>query len=438
MKTTVEDISSVKKKILVEIDTKNVDKKINDAYKRVGKSASIKGFRPGKIPLKILERYYGQQVMEEVTNSLIQESLPEAIQETETYPLNMPVIENETLLVKGQDYKYAAIMEVRPEFELKDYLGMEVEKEKCVIEEKDIDSQIESILKSQGTLKSIEEDRKIAKDDYVIINYEGFEGDEAVTDLKADNFSLALEEGNFYPGFIDELIGEKKGSKKEFTINFEEDYINSRLAGKAISFKVEITDIKEMVLPELNEEFVKGLGLEFDNIDQLREKIKEDLTAREEKRLDNQVKSDLLEKIAESVEFELPESLIQSEIDNSMENMRQGLLRSGANFETLGLDQEKMKNDLKPAAEKNVKGALILGEITRLNDLDIDEKEIQKGFEDMAREAGYPAETVRKYYESNNLLDTFRQTLLKEKTLNYLVENASVTEVEPAENKEDD
>jgi trigger factor len=329
-------------------------------------------------------------------------------------------------------------MEIRPEFELKDYLGMEVEKEKCVVEEKDVENQIESILKSQGSLQSIEEDREVAKGDYAIINYEGFDGEEAVTDLKADNFSLAVEEDNFYPGFADELIGEKKGSKKEFTIDFKEDYINSNLAGKAINFKVEITDIKEMVLPELNEEFVKGLGLEFDNVDQFREKIKEDLTAREEKRLDNQVKSDLLEKIAESVEFELPESLVEAEMDNSMENMRQSLLRSGANFESLGLDQEKMRNDLKPAAEKNVKGALILGEIARLKDLDVDEKEIQEGFEDMAREAGYPVETVRNYYESNNLLDTFRQTLIKEKTLNYLVENATVKEVEPAENKEDD
>lgn len=437
MKTTVEDISSVKKKIIVEIDADSVDRKINDAYKRVGKGAKIKGFRPGKIPLKILERYYGQQVMDEVTNSLIQESLPAAIQETETYPLNMPVIENE-ILSRGQDYQYTAIMEVRPEFELKDYLGAEVEKEKCIIEEKDVDNQIESILKSQGTLKSIEEDREIAIGDYVIINYEGFDGEEAVTDLKAENFSLAIDEDNFYPGFVAELIGEKKGTKKEFTIDFKEDYINSRLAGKAISFKVEITDIKEMEVPELNDEFVKGLGLEFENLDQFRGKIKEDLVAREEKRLNNKVKSDLLEKISESVEFELPESLVEDEINSSMENMRQNLLRSGSDFEKLGLDQEKMKNDLKPVAEKNVKGALILGEIARLNDLDIDEKEIEEGFENIAGESGYPAETIRKYYESNNLIDTFRQTLLKEKTLNYLVENANVKEIEPAENKEND
>ncbi len=437
MKTTVEEISPVKKKIIVEIGADSVDKKIGDAYKRVGKSARIKGFRPGKIPQKILERYYGQQVMDEVTNSIIQESLPEALRETETYPLNMPVIENE-ILSKGQDYRYTAIMEVRPEFELKDYLGVEVEKEKCVIKEEDVDKQIESILNSQGNLKSIEEDREIAKGDHVIINYEGFDGEEAIADLKAENFSLAVDEGNFYPGFPDHLIGEKKGRKKEFTIDFEEDYINSRLAGKAVTFKVEITDIKEMELPVLNDDFVKGLGLEFENVGQLREKIMEDLKAREEKRLDNKLKGDLLEKIADTVEFELPESLVEGEIDSSIENMRQSLLRSGADFEKLGLDQEKMKNDLRPGAEKNVKGALILGEIARLNELEIDEKEIEKGFEDLSGESGYPAETIRKYYETNNLIDTFRQTLLKEKTLNYLVENASVKEVEPAENKEDD
>lgn len=436
MKTTVENISSVKKKILIEIEAENVDRKINDTYKKYGKSAKIKGFRPGKIPVKILERYYGAQVLDDVTRELVQETLYEAMQETEIYPLSMPEIEND-IPKKGEDYKYAATMEVRPEFELKDYTGIAVEKEKCVIKDEDVENQIESILKSQGSLKSVEEDREIQSGDYAIINYQGFDGEEVIEDLKAENFSLALDSGNFYPGFTDEIIGEKKGNTKEFTIDFKEDYINSRLAGKSVKFKVDITDVKEMELPELNDEFIKGLGLEFENADQLKEKIREDLKAREQKRIDTQLKSSILEKIADTVDFELPEILVQDEINSSMENIRQSLLRSGANFEKLGLDQEKMQSDLRPAAEKNVKGALILGEVARLNELDIDEKELQAGFESIAKETGHPADIVRKYYESNNLADTFRQTLLKEKTLNYLVENASVTEVEPVEKEEE-
>lgn len=430
MKTTVEEISSVKKKILIEIDSKDVDKKINNAFKSCGKSAKIKGFRPGKIPLKILERYYGEQVMQEVTNSIIQETLYQAMQETELFPLNMPEIENGSL-VKGQDYKYAATVEVRPKFELKDYLGIEAEKEKCVISEDDVENQIESILKSQGTLVSLSEDRGIEKDDYAIINYEGFDGDEVIEGIKAENYSLSIRAGNFYPGFEDKLTGEKKGSKKEFAIDFEENYANTELAGKSIKFKVEVTDIKVMELPELNDEFVSNLGVEFKTVDDLKEKIKEDLTAREEKRIDIDLKNKVLEKIADSIKFELPESLIGREIDSSIENMKQSFLRSGASFEKLGLDPEKMKTDLRPAAEKNVKGGLILSEVARLNDIDVDEKEVSQGFEEMAKEAGYPVETVQKYYEANNLTGTLKQTLIKEKTLNYLVENASVTEVEP-------
>ena len=431
MKTTVEEISSVKKKIQVEIESKDVDKKIDSAFKRYGKSAKIKGFRPGKVPMKVLERYYGDQVTYEVTNSIIQETLPQAMQETEIWPLNMPSIEEGAQLVKGQDFKYAAIMEVRPEFELKDYTGVEVEKEKCMISDDDVDNQIQSILKSQGNLETLKEDRGIEKDDYAIISYQGYEGDEPADGMKAENYSLSIGSGNFYPGFADELIGVKKGEKKEFTIDFKEDYVNPKLAGKSIKFEVEVTDIKVMVVPELNDEFVKGLGVEFETVDELKERIKEDLTSREEKRIESDLRNAILEKISDSVEFELPESLVENEINASIENMRQNFLRSGVTFEKLGLEPEKMKSELRPAAEKSVKAALIIGKISELNEIDVDDKELDQSFEDMAKDAGHPAETIRKYYEANDLIDSFRQTLIKEKALKYLVENASVTEVEP-------
>ena len=436
MKTTVEEISPVKKKILVEIDSKDVDKKIDSAFQKYGKSAKIKGFRPGKVPMKVLERYYGDQVMYEVTNSIIQETLPKAMQETETWPLNMPTLENDAQLIKGQDFKYTAVMEVKPEFELKDYTGVEVEKEKCVINDDDIDNQIQAILRSQGNLVAVTDDRGIEKDDYAIINYQGFEGGEAVTGMKAENYSLSIGTGNFYPGFDDGLLGVKKGDKKDITIDFKEDYVNPKLAGKSIKFKVEVTDIKVMELPELNDAFVKGLGVEFETVDELKIKIKEDLTLREEKRIETELRNSILEKISDSVVFELPESLIENEINASIENMRQNFLRSGMTFEKLGLDLEKMKSELQPTAEKNVKGALILGEIAKLNKIDVDEKELAQSFEDMAKDAGHPAETIRKYYEANDLVESFRESLIKEKTLKYLVENASVTEIEPDKKSE--
>ena len=436
MKATVEEISPVKKKILVEISANDVDKKIDSAFKKYGKSAKIKGFRPGKVPMKVLERYYGDQVMYEVTNSIIQETLPMAMKETETWPLNMPTLENDDLLVKGQDFKYTAVMEVRPEFELKDYTGVEVEKQTCVIDDEDVDKQVKAILRSQGTMEEMTDDRGIEKDDYAVINYKGFEGEEPVNGMKAENYSLSIGEGNFYPGFEDELIGSKKGDKKDIVIDFKEDYVNPKLAGKSIRFDVEVTDIKVMKLPELNDDFVKGLGVEFETVDDLKSKIKEDLILREEKRIENELRNSILEKISDSVVFELPESLIESEINASVENMKQNFLRSGVTFEKLGLDLEKMKSELRPTAEKNVKAALILGEIANLNKIDVDDDELSLRFEDMANETGHPAETIRKYYEANDLVESFRESMIKEKTLKYLVENASVTEVEPEKKTE--
>ncbi len=142
MKTNIEDISSVKKRLYIEIEAEDIGRKVNETYRKYGKMAKIKGFRPGKVPRKILENYYGNQVLEDVTKSLIEGTLFEAMEEHKTYPLNMPVIEKEILKV-GENYKYSAQFEVRPQFELKDYLGIEVEKETCVVNEEDVDRQME-------------------------------------------------------------------------------------------------------------------------------------------------------------------------------------------------------------------------------------------------------------------------------------------------------
>jgi len=205
MKTTIEDISTVKKKLSVEIEVEEVDKRVNEAYRKFGKKAKIKGFRPGKAPRKMLERYFGEEILEDVTNSLIKDTLLRAVEETKIFPLNSPVVENKVLKA-GQNYKYSALMEVKPEFELKDYLGIKVEKEKCVVSDKDLDRHLEKIRESYGNLRSISEDRGIKEGDYAIIDYEGFDGDKAIEGIKAENFSLKIGNNQFYPGVEDDIF----------------------------------------------------------------------------------------------------------------------------------------------------------------------------------------------------------------------------------------
>jgi len=428
MKTIVEDISSVKKKLIIEVEADDVSKKVDKTYKQYGKKAKIKGFRSGKIPRKILENYYGPQVLDEVAGSIVNETLPKAIEEVGMFPLNMPTIENDVLKL-GENYKYTAVMEIRPEFELKDYNGLDVEKEAFSITEEDIDKHINEIREASGNLVVIEEDRGVETDDYAIIDYEGFDGENSIEGIKSEDFTLKVGEGRFYPGFEDGLIGLKKGEETEITVEFEDDYFHSGLAGKKVIFKVSIKDIKKMELPELDDEFVKSLGGEIKDLDDLKGNIREGLTDREGKRVDKDLKERLLEKISSSVEFELPESLVEPELNSALSSIRQNLMNSGTDFEKAGLDIAKLKDELRPVSEKKVKGMLILGKVAQESELSVDDKDITEGFDDMAKGVGQSPNVLRQYYEANQMMDSFRETLLREKTLNYLVENANVKEV---------
>jgi trigger factor len=432
MKTSLEEISTVKKKLVVEVDAEEVDRKLGEAYKRLGKSAKIRGFRPGKIPRKILEQYFGEQVVEDVARGLVSETLPVAVEETKTYPLTMPMVENEALRA-GQKFRYAAVLEVKPVFELKDYTGLAVEKEVLSVSDEDVNKQLEEIRRANGELKPIEEKRGVQQDDHVVLEYEAFEGAEPLEGVKAQNFMLRVGSHDFHPEFEKKLIGLKAGETATIEVDFEEDYFHSRLAGKKVHFKVKVIDVKVMELPALDDGFAKSLGADFQDLETLKAKINEELLAKEEKRVDAELKKRLLKKISDTVDFELPESLVESELRFSIENVKQNLMRMGGSMEKAGLTEAKLKEDFRPAAEKRVKDLLILGEIARQHDLTIEESELAEGFKAMAERLGQDAEMLRQYYEAKQLVEAFKENLLEEKTLNYLIKAANITEVEGAQ-----
>ena len=432
MKTNLKDLSPVKKKLEIEIEAEEVAKKIDKAYRDLKKGVKLPGFRPGKAPRTLLERQFGDQVIEDVTIKLVNETFLKAVEETDIVPLNMPVFEN-SILEPGQNFSYSAVMEVRPEFDIDNYIGLEIEKEICSVSDEDADKQLEEIRNSRGTLTSITEDRGIKEADYAVIEYRGFENDEPLEDAEGSNFLIKVGSHSFHRDFEKALIGLKKGDDSEITVDFEEEHSQPKFAGKRVRFEVKVEDIKEMILPDLDDGFAKDLGADFENLDELKKKIKENLQSQEESRIDRELKGRLVDKISESVDFELPESLVESELNNGIERIKQSLLRSGSNLEKAGLDEEKLREDLTPSSKKRVKEMLILGEIARKDDLTIDEAELSEGFREMSMGIGQEPEIIRKYYEANNLLESFRVKLLEEKTLNYLVENAKIIDTEKVE-----
>jgi len=429
MKTSVEEINPVKRRLTVELDAQEVDRKIDDAYSSLKKKARIHGFRPGKAPRNILERYYGEQVAQEVTKDLVNETLPRAFEETKSYPLTMPLVENDALK-KGEGFKYAAVIEVKPVFELKDYMGLEVEKERISVSDEDVERQLEEIRKSNAKLKPLEEDRGARQEDSVILDYEAFEGDKPIEGIKSENFMVRIGAGAIHPDFEKGLLGVKAGESREILVNFESDYQHAKLAGKKATFKVKATDIKVTELPDLNDAFAASLGGEFTELETVRKKIKEDLVAREEKRLEREVKRRLLDKISDSVNFELPESLVEAELRFAVENVRQNLQRIGSSFEKTGVTEEKIRQDFMVPSRKRVKDLLILAEVASQNNLSVSEIELNEGFNDLAQSMGQEPSIVRRYYEAREMVDTLRERLLEEKTLNFLVKGAKITEID--------
>ncbi len=308
MKASIEEITPVKKRLTVQVEAEEVNRKIDEAYKELKKKARVDGFRPGKVPRNILERHFGDQVTQDVKRGLLSETLPRAFEETKIFPVVMPVIEDESLKA-GEGYKYIALMEVRPQFELKDYMGLEVEKEIVSVSDETVNSQLEEIRRVNSRMKPLDEDRGIQNDDCAILEYEAFEGERPIEGMKGENFLVRVGNSQFHPEFEKGLLGLKSGESAEITVDFEQGHPNTKLAGKKVLFKVKVTDVKLMELPELNDDFAKSLGADFNDLESLKNRIREDIKGREEKRVDRELKRKLLERIAATVSFELPESL---------------------------------------------------------------------------------------------------------------------------------
>ena len=433
MKTTLEDLSQVRKKLIIEIGAQEADRRIDAAYRDLGKTARIPGFRPGKIPRRILENRFGPRVLEDLTRDLVNETLPMAAEEAKLIPLAMPIVQSETLKA-GQGFTYSAVIETKPEFELKDYEGVEVEKERASIGEEDVELQLTEIRRSHGSMRSSQEERSIKEGDFAIIDYQGYEGEEVLESVKGENIALEIKsEGSIHPDLGMALVGLKKGASANIALDFAEDHFHSKLAGKRVNLRVKILDIQELELPAMDDEFARGLDAGIESLADLREKIKTELVKREEKRVDAELKKRLLKKIADNVNFELPGTLVQDELNYAIQSIKQNLIRSGSSLVRAGLDEEKLKREIRPKSEIRVKEMLILSEVARQKALDISEKEISDGFARLAEGMGQDAVGIRKYYEANNLMGTFRQGLLEEKTLNYLVKCAIVKEIDAIE-----
>jgi trigger factor len=431
MQVTVEDVSSVKKILHIEVPEKIVIRELDNAYKNLKKNAKVKGFRPGKAPRSVLERLYKKDVHGDVSSKLLQDSFVEALKETELNIIGNPKIEPPKLEEKGP-YKYDATVEVKPEIDDIDFKGLTLKKALYQVTDEEMEAQLKLLQKNLTQQIPITEDRPVQENDSVLIDYEGFkDGMPFPETQKTDNFTMKVGAGAISKTLDEELIGMKPGENREITVNFPEDHFNDKLANHEITFHVTLHEIREEILPEIDDEFAKKLG-QYETLDVLKNAITKNLNEGYQKRVEQELNEQIYNDLIEKTQFELPDSMVDYELNNIIDEIEKTLTYYNKTMEEQGLTKEMLVEEHRETAEKKVRRHLILGKIIDQENIELSDQELEDGFAEMAQVVNQPVDAIKNYYQQNeDNLDFFKHTLLEKQAIKLIIESSNIEEVKP-------
>ena len=424
MKVHVEEISGVKKKVHIEIPEDQVGQEIQSIYADLKKTAKIKGFRPGKVPRAILERYFKDYVKGEAVQKLIQDTIPKAFEDSKLHPVSAPVIDPQGLEI-GKPFQYSAIVEIKPDFAMEGYLGLKIEGKKEEVKEEEVEERLKGLQNLYANLKAIPEPRPIQNGDFVILDYEASLGGKPLEEGKAIDYTIEVGSGRFIPAFEEKLIGLNPEEGKEIEVSFPEDYGFKKWAGKTLSFHVKIKEIKEKVLPSLDDEFAKDLG-SYSSLGELKVQLRRDLEKEKQSVLDRQLKDQLVDQLIQAHPFELPESLVEEQAKSLVSDTKTRLASQGVAFESLGVTEEKLKEDYRETAQKQVRTFLILEKISEREGITVTDEEAEERLKEISERTRQKLDVVKRYYEKNGLMPELKSGILSNKTMNLLLEKAEI------------
>lgn len=431
MQVTVDDLSTVKKVLHIEIPENDIARELDQAYKELKKTAKIKGFRPGKAPRSVLERMFKKNVHADVTSKLIQDSFVEALKETDLEILGSPKIDPPELTEK-EPYKYDAVVELRPEIEDIEFKGLNLKKTLYKVTEEEVNSQLKMLQKNVARLETIEEERAVQEGDAAVIDYEGFkDGEPYEKTQKTENFTLKVGVGIIAKDFDQQIIGMKPGETKDFNVKFADDHVNKDLAGLDITFKVLLKEIKKEVLPEIDDAMAKKFG-QFETLDELKKEIIKNLEQGYEKRKEHEINEQIYEALIADKNFELPEIMVDYELQGIIDETERSFAASNISMEQLGMTKESLSEKYRETAEKQVRRHLILEKIIEQEKMNISEEELEEGFKDLSLQFNQPAEQIKAYYKENpDKIKFFEHTLLEKKAIKLIIDSSNIEEVEP-------
>ncbi len=428
MKVSVEEISEIARRLHVELPEDKVDRHLKKAYNQLGRTAKIKGFRPGKVPLPILKRHYADQVSHEVGLELVNETLMEALEQSGMQAISQSDLDREPLQ-EGEPFRYSFLVEVQPEIVVRDYQKIPAQKQRLFVSDEEVDAELELRRQANSHLESPEEPRPIRQGDHAVLDFEAFVEGKPVPDGQAKGFHLEVGSNRFSPEFENQLIGASIGEQKEIEVTFPPDYGNTHLAGKDATFQVKINDIKVKVLPELDDSFAKNIG-EFDNLEDLRRAVRQELEGNKRNQLDSEVWGQIQDELISRNPFETPQSMVEQELQRMLDTILYRLEAQNLTLEQVGMDEDTFKESNRDAAEKRVRITILLEKIALQEGIEVNDEELDQGLRKSAEDMNQPFEKVKDYYQKTNVMEMFRRSLLEEKVINFLREQADITEVE--------
>ncbi|WP_114391816.1 trigger factor [Oleisolibacter albus] len=426
MQITETSADGLRREFKVIIPAKDIDSRVADRLREVGKTVRMPGFRPGKVPMPILKQRYGQSVMGEVLEAALNDSTAKAIEQNSLRPALQPKVEIINF-AEGQDLEFSMAVELLPEFEPADLSGVEIAKPVVEVTDVMVDESLGRLAKGRRTSEKVEDDRAAVSGDILLINFDGSVDGEKRPGMQGDDYELELGSGTFIPGFEDQLIGAKAGEHKAVTVTFPEQYHAAELAGKEAVFEVDVKELRQGKDAEINDELAKSFG--FDDLAALKAAIRERMAGDYGNTSRLRAKRTLLDKLAELHSFDVPAGMVDIEFNQIWERLQQELKAGGGEAEDKEKDEETLKAEYRDIAIRRVRLGLLLSEIGRRNNITVTRDELNQAVVAEARRYPGQEREVFDFFRKNpQAIEGLRAPIYEDKVVDFILGSIKVNE----------
>jgi trigger factor len=421
MKTEFVDVSETRKNLNVEIESSVVDAEIDRVARDYSKAARIPGFRPGKVPPRVVKQRFRSQILHDVVHELVPRAVDDALRERGVEPVDTPDIRDVTV-EEGQPLKFTATFDTVPAIELKPYGSVQLRRARPLMEEGAVDQTLQALRERAARYEAVEP-RAVERGDTVVVDL--VRASQGETPDTHQDITIEIGATANPPGFDDEVLGMSVGNTKTFTVRYPNDYGIKELAGSAVDYTVTIKSLKRRVVPELDDEFARDLG-EFDTLDALRGRVEQDLTREAEQKAERDVRADLLKQLAGWVGFELPDSLVDRELDRRIEEFARRLMEQGVDPRAADIDWAAFRQAQREGARDSVASALVLDEVAHREGLAVSEAEIEAELSRFAERTGRTPAAVRAQLEKDGGISRLATGLRRDKAVDFLKSRATI------------